>query len=111
VLAGILTWATGTPYSIFETTADLDSAANAQARTILPTGGLNDQRNDAAWRLDGRLEKSFTMGRVSAGGFLLVENMLNDDDLVIESAAPGAVALIGERDFGRRFEIGALFTF
>lgn len=111
VLAGILTWATGTPYSIFETTADLDSAANAQARTILPTGGLNDQRNDEAWRLDGRLEKSFTMGRVSAGGFLLVENMLNDDDLVIESAAPGAVALIGERDFGRRFEIGALFTF
>ena len=111
VLGGILTWATGTPYSIFATTADLDSAENAQARTILPTGELNDQRNDAVWRLDGRIEKNFTMGSVSAGGFLLVENMLNDDDLVIESAAPGAVALIGERDFGRRFEIGALFTF
>jgi hypothetical protein len=111
VLGGIVSWVSGTPYSIFETTADLDSEANAQTRTILPTGGLNDQRNNSALRLDGRLEKSFAMGGVTAGGFLLVENLLNDDDLVIESAAPGAATLIAERDFGRRFEIGALFSF
>ncbi len=111
VLGGILTWATGTPYSILETRADLDNASNAQTRTIVPTGGINDQRNDAAWRLDGRIEKSFTMGRASAGGFLLVENMLNDDDLVIESATTASATLDAQRDFGRRFEIGALFSF
>ena len=111
VLAGILTWATGTPYSTFETAADLDDQNNTQARPVLPTGGLNDSRNDAAWRLDGRIEKSFTRGRVSAGAFLLVENILNEDDLVIESATPDAVTLTGHRDFGRRFEIGAIFGF
>jgi len=111
VLGGIMTWASGTPYSIFETSADLDEMDNAQTRTILPTGALNDQRNDTVWRLDGRIEKSFTIGRASASGFLLVENILDDDDLVIESATPDATTLIGTRDFGRRFEIGALFSF
>ena len=89
----------------------MDNETNTQTRTIRPTGGLNDQRNDAVLRLDGRIEKSFTIGRASAGAFLLAENLLNDDDLVIESASPNATTLIGTRDFGRRFEIGALFAF
>ena len=57
------------------------------------------------------------LAKLNSKLFLTVKNLLNTDDLEItyyEPAAPdrgGALQLISERRFGRRFEIGFQFEF
>ncbi|HET9481960.1 MAG TPA: hypothetical protein VFP98_09420, partial [Candidatus Polarisedimenticolia bacterium] len=112
VLSGAVRWESGAPYSVFEiVSGDFDSSGNSLTRTLYPTGRRNDQRNESAWKLDARVEKGFRIGRVSAAGFLLAENLLNDDTLQLRTVSESGEILNGRRDFGRRFEIGALFGF
>lgn len=111
-LAGIVTWASGTPWSVLRSDLpDIDSSDNVLLRTFYPTRQRNDQRNEAAWRIDGRLEKTFHLGRIDASGFLIVENILNEDTLTITSLDAGTGRLVASRDFGRRFELGATLGF
>jgi hypothetical protein len=110
----VLQWASGTPYSITRTVVDLDSTGNTIFRSLFPTSQRNDQRNEGQWRVDTHLEKAFTIGRVQASGFLNVQNVMNSDDLVVaehDLTALDGVGLQANRNFGRRFELGASFNF
>jgi hypothetical protein len=107
-------WTSGTPYSVIRTVIDQDSTGNQNFRTFFPSSQRNDQRNETSWQIDSRVEKSFVIGKVQAGGYLIIENLLNSDDLTIRSyntEAFNGVGLDPIRKFGRRFEMGATFTF
>ncbi len=110
VLGGIVDWSSGTPWSVVEQGTDLDSFGNVLLRTTYPTGGRNDQRNGAAWMIDARVEKSFTIQRTAIGAFLIVHNLLDEDYLTIQSFN-GTNDLAATRDFGRRYEAGMKVTF
>jgi hypothetical protein len=90
----------------------------------------NIHRNPAAYLINTRVMKSFVIGKSSASAFLEVYNLLNSDTLRVEavdqipaqvlykssiSAAPlvyrPSSHLVGERDFGRRFQIGFQIDF
>lgn len=113
-LGTAIQWASGTPYSVVRTIVDQDSTGNQIFRTLFPSQQRNDQRNEGIWTIDGRLEKNFVIGKVGAAGYLICENILNSDDLVINQLnleAFDGVGIDPERRFGRRFEIGATFNF
>jgi hypothetical protein len=110
----VVQWASGTPWSVIQALSEYDSTGNIIVRTFYPSSQRNDQRNEGAWDVDGRLEKTFTIGKVQASGFLNVDNLLNSDHLTLldfNELALDGVPLNGYRDFGRRFELGATFKF
>src|SRR5262249_19479350 len=73
VLGGLISWASGTPYSVIHTVPDdLDKVGSVVVRHLYPTGQRNDQRNGSIWRFDARIEKTFSFGKWDAGGFLIV---------------------------------------
>ncbi len=114
VLGSVIQWSSGVPWSVTKTVVEFDSTGNTLFRSFYPTGQRNDQRNSGWWKIDGRLEKNFVVGRVQASAFLLAENLLDEGQLTIEeldTAALGGLPLDAFRDFGRRFEIGASFDF
>ena len=107
-------WASGTPYSVISIQGDQDQTGNVNFRQFYPTGQRNDQRNEGQWQIDGRLEKSFVIGRITASAYLLAENLTNSDDLVIldyNLAARNGITLNAYRNLGRRWEIGTVFNF
>ncbi|MGH9867315.1 MAG: carboxypeptidase regulatory-like domain-containing protein [Candidatus Polarisedimenticolia bacterium] len=112
-VGSIVQWASGTPYSLTASHSEFDSTGNIVVRTFYPTRQRNDNRNEGAWRIDGRVEKGFVMGRVNASAFLSVENVLNEDTLVVleSTVTTGGVGLDAFREFGRRFELGATIKF
>jgi outer membrane receptor protein involved in Fe transport len=113
-IGSVVQWASGTPWSVVKTVVDLDSTSNTIFRTFFPSSQRNDQRNEGYWQIDGRVEKNFVMGKVSALAFLSVQNLLNADNLFITQynlTSFSGVGLNATRDFGRRFELGATFKF
>jgi outer membrane receptor protein involved in Fe transport len=113
-LGATVQWASGTPWSVVRRISELDSSGNIMLRTFYPSSQRNDQRNVGVWELDGRLEKSFEIGRLRASAFLNVDNLLNSDDLTIlqvNQQSVGAGGMSSYREFGRRFELGASFQF
>ncbi len=113
-IGSVVQWASGTPWSELKTIIDLDNTSNTIFRTFFPSSQRNDQRNEGFWTIDGRVEKNFVMGKVSALAFLSVQNLLNADNLFITQynlTSFSGVGLNATRDFGRRFELGATFKF
>ena len=113
-LGTIIQWASGTPFSVIRTVVDQDDVGNENFRTFFPTNQRNDQRNEGFWQIDTRIEKNFVIGKVQASGFLNVQNITNNDYVRIQSyniEAFDGIGLTGVTDFGRRFELGATFTF
>jgi len=109
ILGGTVQWASGLPYSIVHTVADQDDVGSLSGqRTFFVTGKKNDQRNEGQWTLSGRIEKSFTVGRVHLASFLSGENLANADDLRVTAIRGGirGEGIDGTRRFGRRFELG-----
>ncbi len=106
-------WESGTPFSVTRRLNDLDSTGNSSFRAFYPTGARNDQRNETFWKIDGRVEKSFIMGRVQGAAYLIAENLLDQDRLVIFSnnVEPVGGRLTAVRAFGRSFELGCSFSF
>ena len=131
-LGGTITWASGLPYSGIVHRNDSDDVGYTQNRIVFGQLGItgfgitpenrNIHRNHAAYVLNGRVMKSFVIGKASASAFLEVYNLLNTDDLRLERIdqiparlienrngdilIPPVYNLIGERDFGRRYQIG-----
>jgi len=107
-------WHSGTPWSQIQTVVDQDSTGNQIFRQFYPTRQRNDQRNDGEWLIDTRIEKNFVIGKVQAGGFFNIQNILDVDTLAItdfDVTALNGIPLNAQRNFGRRFEIGAIFNF
>jgi len=133
-LGGTITWASGLPFSgIIHYTRDVDDVGFTQTRILygqlgangfgLTTQNRNIHRNEATYMLNARVLKSFVIGKSAASAFLEVYNLLNSDYLRVEKVdqfpaqisytprgapiiTPASSHLIGERDFGRRFQIG-----
>ena len=136
-LGSTLSWHSGLPYTVISTYLALDNFEYPQFRTLFgsihrippgqpdPTNAgyaffperRNSRRNAAVYNINVEARKAFVLGKLNSKLFLTVENLLNTDDLEItyyEPAAPdrgGALQLISERRFGRRFEIGFQFEF
>jgi len=132
-LGGTITWASGLPFSGIVYYNDGDDVGFVQNRILYgqlgATGyGITPQnrnlhRNEATYILNTRVVKSFVIGKSSASAFLEVYNLLNSDYLRVEQLdqipaqviygrsgppiiIPPVISLTGERDFGRRFQIG-----
>ena len=128
LLGGVVEWASGLPYSFIGIVEDdHDDHGNFTAQRIYTvTGEKNDQRNDSVLKVDARIEKRFSMGRVQASAFIEGENLFDTNDLRLLQVDIGDRSLDGgagagdrrtsvvtdaTRDYGRRWEIGAAFFF
>jgi hypothetical protein len=129
IVGGILTWASGLPYSMVTTKFSLDNYDFGQFRTLFGriannnegtvfTGETrNSRRNDSQLNIDLQASKSFVIGRFNSRLLLAVANALNSDHLVISTYEPdspnrsGNLQLDAEREFGRRYQIGFEFEF
>jgi len=128
-LGGVFEWTSGLPYSLVTTSFSLDNFSYAQNRTlfgrVVQTGegpifvpeNRNSRRNASILNIDLAAAKSFVIGRFNSKLFLAVENLLNTDDLEIDTYEPdnpnrgGALQLDADRRFGRRYGIGFQFEF
>ena len=67
--------------------------------------------------INAEAQKSFVLGKLASRFFFTIENLLNKDDLTINSYQPaspdrgGALQIDSERRFGRRFQLGLQFEF
>jgi hypothetical protein len=139
-------WTSGLPYSIVSRFFAQDDVGYQQYRTRFgfterfineqgdPELGFrtmprNSERNHSILDLNVRARKSIVLGKVSAGLFIEVFNLLNSDDLRVftfEPTAPqfrnptptfqpenvlGPIQLEAERRFGRRFQLGLQLDF
>jgi hypothetical protein len=114
-LGSVVQWSSGTPFSVQKTVVDQDSTGNTIFRTFFPSHQRNDQRNYGQWEIDGRIEKNFTIGgKLQVAAFINVQNLLNADYVTINSydlSPLDGVGLNATRNFGRRFELGAVVNF
>ncbi|HZM71083.1 MAG TPA: TonB-dependent receptor, partial [Candidatus Cryosericum sp.] len=128
-VGGILEWASGLPYSAVTQVFDLNNFDYGQNRTLFgriapSTQGpvfvperRNSRRNDQILGINLQATKAFVIGRFNSKLFLAVDNVLNTDNLNIDTYIPdnpnrsGNLQLIAERDFGRRFSVGFQFEF
>ncbi|HEU5180555.1 MAG TPA: TonB-dependent receptor [Candidatus Polarisedimenticolia bacterium] len=139
-LGGTATWSSGLPYSNVIHYDDSDNVGYAQSRLVygyLGKNGFgyvqedrNSHRNPSAYLFNARVTKSFVVGKASASAFFEVYNLLNSDNLRIHSIEniparlvffsardntgiiiPPKVIVDGERDFGRRYQIGFQIDF
>ena len=111
-IGGTVEWASGLPYSLILQQESADSFGSFSNRTTYPTGQRNDQRNESTWLLNLLYRKGFTFGRVNASVAVEIENVLNSDDLRIETVDQGEfLGIEGGRRFGRRWQLSAQFHF
>jgi hypothetical protein len=122
-VGGGITWASGLPYSMTNRFTASDNVDYTQARRLYghrdPNLGYfydedrNMHRNPSVYEVNVRTEKNFVMGKVSAGAFFEIFNLLNTDDLrvfEIDDRATSGQA-VEQRDFGRRFQFGIKMNF
>jgi len=128
-VGGVMQWSSGLPYSVITTAFSLDNYDYGQNRTLFgeirndATGGVftgetrNSRRNAPILNIDLQATKAFVIGRFNSKLFLAIQNVLNQDDLTIETYEPassnrgGNLQLDAERRFGRRYQIGFQFDF
>ena len=138
-LGGTATWASGMPYSAIAHFRNRDDVGFIQSRILfghLGAGGWgitremrNVHRNEATYLFNARLVKSFVIGKASASAFLEVYNLLNSDTMRVYAIdqipaqalydtatkppriVPAVINIEGERDFGRRFQVGFQMDF
>jgi outer membrane receptor protein involved in Fe transport len=133
-LGGTASWASGLPYSNVVRYYDNDDVGYGQNRLVygrVPHHGFgftqedrNTHRNPASYLFNTRVSKSFVMGKASASAFFEVYNLLNSDTMRVRwlenipathayggtdptpVIIPAKVLVVGEREFGRRYQIG-----
>ena len=105
-------WATGTPYSQIRVRQSCDILDSCFLRTTFPTHQRNDQRNEGIWNIDLNYRKNFTFGKNHASVGIEVQDLLNSDDLIINSVdTTRFLGLNSQRHFGRRWQLSAEFHF
>jgi len=133
-VGGVLQWSSGLPYSVVTTSFSLDNFDFGQNRTLFGQAGVdrsdpdnprvvfvgenrNDRRNPSILNIDLQASKAFVMGPLNSKVFFTIENVLNTDDLTINTYEPdnpnraGNLQLDAERRFGRRYGLGFQFEF
>ncbi len=117
--AGLLvTWESGLPFSIINRVSAFNSnnpfigkelGPQSRFRTVYPTGQRNDQRNESFWTLDVHVQKDLLLRKTMISLFADIFNLLNEDRLRIYRIEENQ--LIGERRFGRQFQVGVKVKF
>ncbi|MCZ6649291.1 MAG: TonB-dependent receptor, partial [Acidobacteria bacterium] len=102
-LGSLMTYFSGTPFSIRERSSSFDAANQNTFRTEFPTRRRNDQRNDSHLQIDVTVEKQFLIKKYNASAQFLVENLLADDFLTTQNLVDGQ--LVAFRNFGRQYEV------
>ena len=138
-LGGTATWASGLPYSNIVHYDDSDDIGYGQSRLLyghqfkngygFVPEERNSHRNYGTYLFNARVTKSFVVGKASASAFFEVYNLLNTDNLRVNSIEnipvrirvlnargdvmiiPSKVLIEGERDFGRRYQVGFQLDF
>ncbi len=128
-LGGTLQWSSGLPFSIIDTYQAVDNfdylstrvllgqIAQADKGPIFVPSRRNSERNDEIYTINLRAEKAFVLGRFNSKMFVTVDDLLNTDDLRVFFYNPantnrsGALQLLSQRQFGRRFQVGFSFDF
>jgi outer membrane receptor protein involved in Fe transport len=122
-LGGGIRWSSGLPYSRISRFQSTDNVDYPQVRRLFgyvdPNSGLfleenrNINRNHGVYDLNARVQKNFVVGRISAGAFLEVFDLLNSDDLRILEIDNGfdVNQAVQQREFGRRFQVGIQMDF
>ena len=109
---GSVVWASGTPYSTIRQRESADGYGSFFLRTTYPSSARNDQRNEGSWTVNLSYRKAFHYRTVDASVGVEVVNLLNADDLVIESVEPTQkLGLEATRRFGRRWQLSAELHF
>jgi outer membrane receptor protein involved in Fe transport len=113
IFGGRVSWDSGLPFSLIRRGFTEDNLYNPTFRTIYPTEQRNDHRNEGRWLIDVNLRKDFHLGRTSAGVEFTVTNLLNSDDLEIQSINDfyNSFQSTAVRRFGRRFQLGFTMNF
>jgi len=137
--AGFVTsWASGLPYSVISRFFSVDSSNYPQFRTrygytavengsqVFVTLPRNSERNNSVLDINLSTRKNFVIGKSTAAVSLEVFNLLNSDDLHINTYEPekgdgfdinasrsaaGPLELDATRRFGRRWQIGFQIAF
>jgi hypothetical protein len=122
-VGGGITWSSGLPFSFVNRFQSGDDVGFTQTRRLY---GYRDQnigyfiaedrnihRNKPVYSLDARTEKRFVIGRITAGAFFEVFNILNTDNLRVAEIDNRVRTLqsLETRDFGRRFQFGIHMDF
>ncbi|MCI0658145.1 MAG: hypothetical protein L0170_13925 [Acidobacteria bacterium] len=119
-LGGTIQYASGLPYSFIQEIESSDDVGYVQSRRLFGyfhTGFVpenrNIHRNHATYQINVRTEKAFVMGKAAASAFFEIFNLLNTDDLRVYTYDTGVTRLnvVGEREFGRRFQFGIQVNF
>jgi hypothetical protein len=108
-LGSVITYISGTPFSIRERESAYDAANQSTFRTVFPTGSRNDQRNDSYQQIDVTLEKAFLIKKYNATAQILIANLLGDDFLTVANFVDGRIQ--AARAFGRFFELRFTINF
>ncbi|MEW5807178.1 MAG: carboxypeptidase regulatory-like domain-containing protein [Acidobacteriota bacterium] len=117
-VGALVTWESGLPYSIIKQDVSLDSnnpylatqwPAKPRFRTTYPTHQRNDQRNESFWTFDVKFQKDLLIKKTLVSVFADIFNVLNEDRLRIWAIANRR--MIGERRFGRFFQVGFKMKF
>jgi outer membrane receptor protein involved in Fe transport len=134
-------WASGLPYSPVAYYYNSDDVGYSQRRRIFgqfapssfgfTSENRNQHRNEATYTFNTRVMKSFILGKAAASAFLEVYNLLNSDPLRVsvmeqipphvayssldgtgvQEVRPASEKIVGERNFGRRFQVGFQIDF
>jgi outer membrane receptor protein involved in Fe transport len=122
-VGGDITWYSGLPYSFVNRILTEDNVGYGQIRRIYGYRDVNSgifydedrniHRNHPYYNLNVRTEKSFVIGKVSAGAFFEIFNLLNTDDLRVFEIDDRVDSLQSAetRQFGRRFQFGIRMNF
>ncbi|HEU5181411.1 MAG TPA: TonB-dependent receptor [Candidatus Polarisedimenticolia bacterium] len=122
-LGGGVTWSSGLPYSQVNRFTSADNVDFPQTRRVYGAHQVNSglffeedrnaHRNPAAYTIDVRTEKQLVLGKMSAGAFFEIFNLLNTDDLRVFEIDDQSVSLqsVEQRQFGRRFQFGMRMNF
>ena len=102
-LGSLMSYFSGTPFSIRERSSSFDAAKQNTFRTEFPTHRRNDQRNDSHLQIDVTVEKQFLIKKYNASAQFLVQNLLADDFLTTQNLVDGQ--LVAFRNFGRQYEV------
>ncbi|HEU5179149.1 MAG TPA: TonB-dependent receptor, partial [Candidatus Polarisedimenticolia bacterium] len=139
-LGGTAIWQSGLPFSAVDYGNSVDDVGYNQTRitytSVSPQGfgfrqeTRNEHRNPASYLFNTRVQKDFVAGKSNVSAFFEIYNLLNADNLRIselrvlhgryspnflpgepEHQEPHKELVIGERDFGRRFQLGFQIKF
>jgi outer membrane receptor protein involved in Fe transport len=122
-IGGGITWSSGLPFSFVNRFQSGDDIHFTQTRRLFGTKDINTgkfipelrnaHRNHATYDINVRTQKNFVLGKVSAGAFFEIHNLLNSDALRVSEIDNRFRTLQSDetRRFGRRFQLGIQLDF